>query len=77
MAPAANPRDCSSSATLAAVRLVRANTMLRPRPSDWSSRASTSTLSSAWARYTTCLMFLTVAPSSSGSAARMCVGCFM
>ena len=50
MAAAAKPRSASSSATLAAVRLVRLKIMVSPRPSACSIRASISTLSIAWAR---------------------------
>ena len=50
MAAAAKPRSVSSSATLAAVRLVRLKMIVRPRSRACSMRASISTLSIAWAR---------------------------
>ena len=46
-APVAKPREARSSATRAAVRLVRAKMIVRPRPSAWRMRATT--LSSALA----------------------------
>ncbi len=50
MDAAAKPRSTSSSATFAAVRLVRLKTTVSPRPSAWSIRESISTLSIACAR---------------------------
>ncbi len=59
-APAANPRSVRSSATFAAVRLVRQKTRVSPRPSACRMRASISTLSIACARNTCCSTALTV-----------------
>ena len=49
-APTAKPRSARSSATFCAVRLVRVKIIVAPRPSACSTRATSSALSSAWAR---------------------------
>ena len=61
----------------AAVRLVRQKIIARPRPSACRMRATISGLSMEWARKMCWVVFATVAPSSSGAVARMCVGCDM
>ncbi len=61
----------------AAVRFVRQKIIARPRPFDCRMRETISGLSIECARKTCCLMLATVWPSSSGAAARMCVGCDM
>ena len=79
MAAAAKPRSARSSATLAAVRLVRLKTIVRPRPLACSMRASISTLSIACARKTCCVIALTVCEVSPSPSciARMWVGWVM
>ncbi len=76
-APEAKPRFSSCSATSAAVRFVRQKIIASPRVSAWRMRETSSGLSSEWARKTCCVVFATVAPSSSGAVALMWVGCDM
>src|SRR2546423_3482 len=55
-AATAKPRKSRSSATRSAARLVRVKTIVRPRPSAWRIRATTSILLSGCARYASCLV---------------------